>query len=164
MRRLSIAILVVLVAAPATALGSYRDVLRDCADADGLSGTYSQAEYTKALENLGADLDEYTDCRAQIRLARLKAAGSGAGGRSGAVTRRQLSPEEQRRISTELSNPRLAASQPLRIGGARVDPDSLSSSSSIPAPLLALLVLAILGAVGAGTARVLQLARKRNHN
>ena len=77
MRRSFLALVVVLVGlipvASAHAAGGAEAILRDCQD-DQISGTYTQAEYTKALKAIGTDSDEYTNCRAVIEAARTRVA------------------------------------------------------------------------------------------
>jgi hypothetical protein len=85
--RLSLALLVILLVPAATAWASGRDVLRDCADDEVLSKTYTQKEYRDALSALATDSSEYSDCESVIRRAQLQqAAGpkkqSGGGGTS----------------------------------------------------------------------------------
>jgi len=86
--RLSLALLVILLVPVASAWASGRDVLRDCADDEILSKTYTQKEYRDALSRLATDNSEYSDCESIIRRAQLEqAAGqnkrqSGAGGTS----------------------------------------------------------------------------------
>jgi hypothetical protein len=84
--RLSLALLVMLLVPAASAWASGRDVLRDCADDEVLSKTYTQKEYRDALSELATDSSEYSDCESVIRRAQLQqAAGppkkqSGGGG------------------------------------------------------------------------------------
>jgi hypothetical protein len=86
--RLSLALLVMLLVPAASAWASGRDVLRDCADDEVLSKTYTQKEYRDALSELATDSSEYSDCESVIRRAQLQqAAGppkkqSGGGGAS----------------------------------------------------------------------------------
>src|SRR5215213_6245335 len=86
--RLSLALLVLLLVPVASAMASGRDVLRDCADDEVLSKTYTQKEYRDALSRLATDSSEYSDCESVIRRAQLEqAAGrnrnSNQGGGSG---------------------------------------------------------------------------------
>jgi hypothetical protein len=60
-------------------------LIDDCQDGR-IDGTYSQAEYRRALRNISADFDQYTDCRRVIRRAQLAAAGGGDGGAQGGGT------------------------------------------------------------------------------
>jgi hypothetical protein len=84
--RLSLLALLVLLLVPAHAAASGRDVLRDCADDEVLSKTYTQKEYRDALDQLATDSSEYSDCESVIRRAQLEQAGrksSGSGGGGG---------------------------------------------------------------------------------
>jgi len=72
--RLSLALLVLLLVPAATAAASGRDVLRDCADDEVLSRTYTQKEYRDALNRLATDASEYSDCENVIRRAQLEQA------------------------------------------------------------------------------------------
>jgi hypothetical protein len=76
MRRLPIVILLALtLLAPAAAHadGGAQKLLIDACRDEKVDGTYTQAEYKKALEELPADSDEYTACRQVIQDARLAA-------------------------------------------------------------------------------------------
>jgi hypothetical protein len=92
--RLSLVLLVALLLLPAaSAWASGRDVLRDCADDEVLSKTYSQKEYRDALSAITTDNSEYSDCERVIRRAQLEQAagpkrdaGSGGGGTAGGGT------------------------------------------------------------------------------
>ncbi|MBJ7332573.1 MAG: hypothetical protein JHC95_21940, partial [Solirubrobacteraceae bacterium] len=83
MRRILFAILLLVLAAPAVAAASGRDVLADCGNDEQLSKRYSQSEYRNALDNMDADLRQYTSCESVIRQAQLAAAGSRGGGGDG---------------------------------------------------------------------------------
>jgi hypothetical protein len=93
--RLSLALLVLLLVPAASAVASGRDVLRDCADDEVLSKTYTQKEYRDALSKLATDSSEYSDCESVIRRAQLEQAagrdrdsnqsGGGGGGGSGST-------------------------------------------------------------------------------
>jgi hypothetical protein len=89
MRRLLTALLILCLAAPATAgaEGGVTKLLRDACSDEHIDGTYTQAEYKKALDALAADSDEYTACRDVLQRGRLAALGgkhrsgnSGGGG------------------------------------------------------------------------------------
>jgi hypothetical protein len=75
MRRLLIATLLVHMALPAIAIAadSPSDLLIDACRDEHVDGTYSQATYRRALNQLPADSDEYTACREVIERARLAA-------------------------------------------------------------------------------------------
>jgi hypothetical protein len=72
--RLSLALLVILLVPPASAMASGHDVLRDCADDEVLSKPYTQKEYRDALSELATDSSEYSDCESVIRRAQLEQA------------------------------------------------------------------------------------------
>ena len=93
--RLLLVVLVLLLVPASSAMGSGRDVLRDCADDEVLSKTYTQREYRQALEQLATDSSEYSDCETVIRRAQLAQAagrdrnsdgGSGSGGGGGGAS------------------------------------------------------------------------------
>jgi hypothetical protein len=79
MRRLLTALIILCLAAPATAgaQGGVTKLLRDACGDEHIDGTYTQAEYTKALDALAADSDEYTACREVLQRGRLAALGAG---------------------------------------------------------------------------------------
>jgi hypothetical protein len=52
-------------------------LLRDACGDEHIDGTYTQAEYKKALDALAADSDEYTACREVLQRGRLAALGAG---------------------------------------------------------------------------------------
>ena len=88
MRRLLTALLIACLAAPAAAQadgGATKLVIDACRD-EHIDGTYTQAEYKKALEQIPSDSDEYTACRDVLERGRLAALGnkrkssSGGGG------------------------------------------------------------------------------------
>lgn len=71
---------------PTGALASGTDVIDDCALDEQLSKRYSQEEYRDALDNLPADVRQYTNCQAVIRRAQLDAAGGSGGGGGGGTS------------------------------------------------------------------------------
>jgi hypothetical protein len=148
-----------LLAAPA--LGSAKDVIRDCSEDGVLNGHYSHGELAKALDQLPSDLDEYTDCRAVIRSAELRSAkGKGGPGLNRKVdTVSPPSADEQRKID-EASK----SAGPVQIGGKGIKPGAAGApfkaaglGTDLPPLLLAVLV-ALAGAMIAGAA----LAIRRN--
>ena len=94
MRRLLTALTILCLAVPATASaeGGVTKLLRDACGDEHINGTYTQAEYKKALDQLPTDSDEYTGCREVLQRGRLAALGagkhksSGGGGSAGAGT------------------------------------------------------------------------------
>lgn len=180
MRRLIPALLAAALAAhtPAAALASGDDVLRDCGDDEQLSKRYTQAEYREALDNISADIRQYTNCQAVIRQAQLAAAGGrasgdggsaggaedgipgppGAGGGSGGPTAAETlaaaTPEQRRQLAEAVEK----APEPVTLPGAgTIDPASagtvpgIDAVGELPAPLGVLLALM---AAGAGTLAV----------
>ena len=79
MRRLLTALIVFCLVLPATAgaEGGVTKLLRDACSDEHIDGTYTQAEYKKALDALAADSDEYTACREVLQRGRLAALGAG---------------------------------------------------------------------------------------
>jgi len=71
---LTLLVLLAVAVAPASALGSGLDVIRDCTDDEVMSKTYSQKEYRDALRQFAADGDQYGNCRDVIRRAQAAAA------------------------------------------------------------------------------------------
>jgi len=94
MRRLLTALTILCLAVPATAgaQGGVTKLLRDACGDEHIDGTYTQAEYKKALDQLPTDSDEYTGCREVLQRGRLAALGAGrhkstaGGGSTGAGT------------------------------------------------------------------------------
>lgn len=185
MRRLIPALLTAAVAAlpPAPALASGDDVLRDCGDDERLSKQYTQAEYREALDNISADLRQYTNCQAVIRQAQLRAAGGrGSGGGSGgsgsssgsgstpglpggggtdgpsaAETLAAATPEQRQELAEATEAPPAPVTLP---GAGALDPASagtvpgIEAVGDLPAPLGILLVLMVAGAGALGVNRL----------
>ena len=79
MRRLLTALIIACLAAPAAAAadsGATKLVIDACRD-EHIDGTYTQAQYKKALEQIPSDSDEYTGCREVLQRGRLAALGAG---------------------------------------------------------------------------------------
>ncbi|MGK2938641.1 MAG: hypothetical protein ACSLFR_12685 [Solirubrobacteraceae bacterium] len=183
MRRASIPLLLVAaLAAPAPALASGADVLDDCALDEKLSKRYSQEEYRDALDNMEADVRQYTNCQAVIRQAQLAAAGSassgsGGGGSSGgtggvaggtggadggataspAETLAAATPEQKRELAEVLEE----APAPVTLPGAgAVDPASagevpgIDAVGDLPTPLGVLVILMVAGTAMLGVTRM----------
>jgi hypothetical protein len=186
MKRSSLPILTVLaLLAPATPAGAAgpNALFDDCQDGR-IDGTYSQATYQRALREIPADVDEYTDCRAVIRRGQLAAAGgrpnrgeggtpgaagpggggtggpgSGSGGTGGATRTDPLAgatAQERRAVQRATRG----GAGPVRLGGAVVRPDAhgiREATHDLPSPLLVLLALLACAAIASGAA----LARSR---
>lgn len=75
MRRLLTALILacLLVPAAAQADGGTDKLIRDACFDEHIDGTYTQAQYKKALENISSDADEYTGCREVLERGRLAA-------------------------------------------------------------------------------------------
>lgn len=176
LRRISTILLAVCacLAAPAAALADGDAVLRDCNDNGKLDKRYKQSEYRDAIENIPTDLDEYTDCRDVIRRAQLGLGGSGgtsdagsgagSGGGSGAGSTgggtggsgsanatealQNASPEQRAALEAKAA----AGNAAIRVGGELLEPGKLqfsgvSSSTSLPTPLIVLLALLAAAAI-----------------
>ena len=83
-RRLGVVAAALCLLPVAQAQASGDDVLKDCSTNGHLTKKYSQREYRQALAHIPSDLDEYTDCRDQIRHAQLGLGGGGGTGGGGA--------------------------------------------------------------------------------
>jgi hypothetical protein len=138
-------------------------IILRCTHGESLSG-FTQKDYNKALKELETSTEEYSDCSSLIHQAQLAAAGnrggSGGGGGStggGASTATTpATPAEQR----ELKRAPSAGGAPLRVGNQIIRPgvvntDLASAFSSLPTPLLAILLflLACALALGGGALR-----------
>jgi hypothetical protein len=79
MRRLLTALTILCLAAPAAAGADsgVNKLLRDACRDEHIDGTYTQAQYKQALDQLPADSDEYTGCREVLQRGRLAALGAG---------------------------------------------------------------------------------------
>jgi hypothetical protein len=164
-------------AAPA-ALADSSAVVQDCNANGHLSGHYSRGELQGALNNMGADVKEYTNCYDVIRRALLAgAAGGGGGGGSGgggqnhgrgsssdSPTATATGAEHSRKrtgVSTrgvyavpDGAVPTHGANAPVSVGTADIRPgatgvNSSSGFRSLPTALIALVVLLGLAAIGA---------------
>ena len=76
-RRALLALTAGLLLVPAVAQASWQSVVKDCRDGK-IDQHHSLQDYTQALQHLGSDVIEYTDCQSVIRRAQLAAAGGGA--------------------------------------------------------------------------------------
>jgi len=125
-------------------------IILRCTHGESLAG-FTQKDYNKALKELETSSEEYSDCASLIHQAQLAAAGSsrGSGGGSGGFATgggapsagTPATPAEQRALS---SAPRAGAA-PLQIGDEVIRPgvvhaDIASAFSSLPTPLLAVLL------------------------
>jgi hypothetical protein len=86
LRLLTALAFVLVLALPALAHASGSAVIKDCTYDGVINGNYSTKDYSDALANLPADVDEYSDCRDQIRRAQLGAGGKGGSSSGGGGT------------------------------------------------------------------------------
>lgn len=150
------------IAPPATASVG-ETIIQRCTHGQSLSG-FSQQAYSEALKDLTADAREYTECGSLIRQAQLAAA-SGRGGGPAAAAPIAPTASEQRAIARATH----AGPIPIRVGGSLVHPgvihaDIASAFSSLPAPLLAMVIflIACLLLVAGGTVRN-HIRARRSH-
>jgi hypothetical protein len=146
----------------------YRDLIMDaCRQDERVDGTYSQKDYREALQNLSDDQLQYTDCEAIIRAAQLAAARAESGGNSpggidslisgaGGDPLATATPAERAAVNRAVKQAEAGGGEPVRVGGAVVDPSSLgagravaSSASDLPTPLLIALAIAAIAALAA---------------
>jgi hypothetical protein len=152
-----------------SALGDVgQQIITRCLQNQSLAG-FSQAAYGKALKELSATTEEYSDCASLIRAAQRSAA-SGKSGAGGAQAGGGLAsptaaivatPTEQRAIVHAARS----GSQPVSLGnGDVVHPgvvhaDVASAFSTLPGPLLAVLVIMLASLLGFGGAVLRKRAR-----
>jgi hypothetical protein len=136
--------------APAVARADVGEtIILRCTHGEPLGG-FSQSAYAKALKELSADAEEYSNCASLIRQAQLAALGRGGAAPEAALPI-SATPSEQRALArAQRSRP-----APLAVDGRVVTPGVVHASfasalSSLPAPVLA--VLAVLAACVALTA------------
>jgi hypothetical protein len=130
-------------------------IIERCTHGQSLSG-FSQQAYRQALAEMPAEVNEYSECAAQIRKAELAAAGRGGGGSTGAgagsapsAPIAPPSPAEQQKLQAAHTS---AGAVPVNVGGQPVVPGVVhtnisSAVSSLPTPLLGVLALLLTGAV-----------------
>jgi hypothetical protein len=156
---LSLAI-VALAIAPAALANVGETIIQRCTHGESLSG-FSQRDYSRALKQLSADAEEYTDCASLIRQAQLAAASRG-GGLSAPTVATLATPTEQRAISRAATS----GPSPVRLGGAVVHPGVVHASvasalSTLPTPLLAVLALMLASLLATGVNVVRNRVRDR---
>jgi hypothetical protein len=140
------------------ALGSPSQVISDCNANGHLTGSYSRRDLQSALSGMGADTKEYTNCYDVIRSALLSSATSGGrspGGGSGAGSGRAGSSHGAT-VSIRGAHPAKPApsgsNRAVSLAGSRIQPGSVGagSSSTLPTPLIGVLILLGLVALGGG--------------
>ena len=159
------AVLACLLVPAVAAHASGRDVVRDCTDNGRIDSHHSSSDYNSALHNLPSDVDEYTDCRQIIEAAQRRDANRGGGGGGGAVSGGGLpgvgsppppsaganlpkTPGEAGALSQAAKGgaPVTVSGEPVTPGGSGVT--TAGFRHSLPAPLIALLALLALAALG----------------
>jgi hypothetical protein len=189
--RLTLFTLLAVLAAPSGAHASGTDVIRDCTDDEVMSKTYSQKEYRAALRELAADADQYGNCRDVILRAQQAAlaggksrdttdgagaaggglnGGGGSNGDGGAIG--SAPAAEQLSSATESERKALEQARATRGGPVSLDNASLdsakvgtapgvSSVADLPASLVVLIALLLVGTLAIGSLRIKRLVNAR---
>jgi hypothetical protein len=143
---------VLLFAAPARAEDVGHKIIRLCATGKSLAG-FPPSAYAKALKEISATTEEYSECGQLIRAAQAAAAQSHGAGSAGSPLPQAVAatPAEQKSIAGAA----LSGGGPVNLGGQAVHPGVVhaniaSAFSTLPTPLLALIafLLACLLAFG----------------
>jgi hypothetical protein len=157
-RRLAPTVVLLLTVALATASPARADdpghkIIRLCAEGKSLAG-FPPSAYAKALKEISATTEEYSECGQLIRAAQQAAArGHGATGAPGAALPQAVAatPAEQRSIAGAAKS----GSGAVNLGGDEIHPGVVhaniaSAFSTLPTPLLVLIafLLACLLAFG----------------
>lgn len=170
---------------PAAASASGQDVIDDCVANEGsFSRTFTAAEYRDALRNLPADVDQYSDCRQAIQDAQREKGLGGSGGSSGSSGSSgsggswggsatpgvppgvdplaTATPQEKAAIAEAIAE----GGDPITLDGQAIDPNKLGSNGinsplDLPAPLLALVALLVVGIVASATRWSILYVRQR---
>jgi hypothetical protein len=152
-------------------------IIRDCQHSETgyLTGRYTKAQLREAKNNLPSDVLEYSGCYDQILQAlREPAAGnrSGGGGDGGSdgIGGSSTGGGPSGDGGAAPASPAVrhtGTKEPVRLAGATVKPGSIPAigrdAHELPTPLLVLLVLLCLGALGGVTTTIVQrvVARRR---
>jgi hypothetical protein len=128
-------------------------IIERCTHGQSLSG-FSQQAYRKALQEVTAEVNEYSECSNLIRKAELLAAGRGAGAAGGGGSAPSAltanvpppTPAEQHTLQQVTHG---AGATPVRVGAQTVIPGVVhaniaSAVNSLPTPLLALLAFMLI--------------------
>jgi hypothetical protein len=145
-----LALLALALPAPPARADVGETIIQRCTHGQSLAG-FRPSDYNRALKELSADAEEYTDCSSLIRAAQLAAAG-GHQGAGAAPVPIATTPGEQRAIAR--ASHRKAA--PVDIGGRLIHPGVVhvsiaSAISKLPTPLLAaiaFLLASLLAVIG----------------
>jgi hypothetical protein len=162
LRTVLIALLALLLVAPAAPAQSTRNqILREC-QSGRLTGDYTAQEIRDARSNIPDDLDQYTDCRDVLTRALLNLAGGGSGdggagdaggfgtsgglgGDGGGGTPLTPSTEADRQALEQAAT---AGNQPIKVAGRDVTPGA-ALRNDLPSTLLVLLILLAAAAAAA---------------
>jgi hypothetical protein len=158
--------------APAGALATPKQVIRDCGNDGTLNRKYSNSDLRKARDNLPTDLAEYSDCRDVISAAITGGSDKGGGrgspgqgvGGAGAADpgeqgARAADAAELQALTAEAAAGSKGDAEPPRVevGDEPVEPgsnglfDLASASNELPLPLLIALICVGLLALAGGT-------------
>jgi hypothetical protein len=162
LRTALIALLALLLVAPAAPAQSTRNkILREC-QSGRLTGDYTAREIRDARNNIPDDLDQYTDCRDVLSRALLSRAGgaegsggdpgsgaaTGGSGGSGGGSAAPLTPTTEA-DQQALQGAAQAGSTPIQIAGRPVTPGESALRNDLPVTLLVLLALLAVAALAA---------------
>jgi len=162
MRRLALLTAVAVLVLPGVALAGSDEVIKDCTDNGTIDKKHSNRDYDKAIKDLPADIEEYSDCRKVIADASREDAdrkGGGGGGQGGGGStggggsqsgdNSPANSEESGKISEAQRD-----GAAVNIGGQPLTPGATAlettGASSLPTPLIAVIVLLGLGALAGG--------------
>jgi hypothetical protein len=133
---LALMLLAALLIAPAARADVGATIIERCTHGQSLSG-FSQQDYRRALQELPAEVEEYSDCANLIRRAQLAGAGGGGGEALSPIIG---TPAERSALRGASST----GGAPVSVGGRLVRPGVVqanvsSALSTLPSPLLAML-------------------------
>ncbi len=144
-------------------------IIERCTHGQSLGG-FSQQAYRKALQEIPTEVEEYSDCAELIHNAQLASASGRAVSSAAAVaslpTALATTPAEKH----ELEQVHHTGSRPVSVGGQIIHPGVVhaniaSAVSSLPSPLLAVLILLLVCALTlAGGALRNRVPRIRRHD
>lgn len=161
-----LAALLALAFAPQSQADVGQRIIRLCAEGKSLAG-FPPSAYAKALKEMSATTEEYSECGQLIRQAKADAARAGAGG-SGAATGTApaqavtATPTEQRAVA----NAARSGPESVQVGGQAIHPGVIhanvsSALSTLPTPLLSLLGFLAVCLLWCGGAVLRRRARDR---
>lgn len=141
-----------LAAAPAHAENVGEKIIKLCTSGRSLAG-YPPSAYAKALSEISATTEEYSECGQLIRAAQAAAARGGGtgGGATPPATPVAATPAEQQAIAGAAKS----GNEPVVLGGQTVHPGVVhaniaSALSTLPTPLLVLLAFLLACLLGFG--------------